>query len=105
MVRRPFFAWTVLALSTAACSSSSSGSALSDSTPAGSDGRGMAGRATSVRFDDPALASDPGSIQPVTIHVEPPGKYAVRVALVGSALDASLDKSDTETDDGGGATI
>jgi hypothetical protein len=78
----------------AGCSSSNSGggAALGSSAP------GTAHGGAALAFDGPStLEIAPGALHEVAVSASPPGAYLVRFALLGDALDASLDRASLTT--------
>ncbi len=76
----------------------------------GNGGQGGSGGAidvpTSLAFDPATtLTLVPGEEQPIALDTDPPGVYRVRFALLGDFQDASLDKSEVDTDSSGHAEL
>lgn len=61
--------------------------------------------ATGAAFAVASLVMAPGEAREITLRIEPPGRHRVRFALLGDALDASLDRTEVDTDETGRATV
>jgi hypothetical protein len=59
--------------------------------------------AETIKFSESSLVFVPGKSRPLGLRVTPKGAYPVRLALVGTTLDAYLDHSQVETDSEGSA--
>jgi hypothetical protein len=88
------------------------GCGASDDAGEGSSGTGGAGGGggvngpTSIEFDaSGTLTMIPGENRTLSLHANPPGVYTVRFALLGDFKDASLDKSEVDTDSSGHAEV
>lgn len=95
----------LLAMLVVACGSDDAdvdGDAAVDATPPGAPTEAAA---TGAAFSVEALVMTPGEARELTIRIDPPGQYRVRFALLGDALDASLDRTEVETDETGRATV
>jgi hypothetical protein len=67
---------------------------------------GIVNGPTSIEFDaQSTLTMIPGEVRSVSVSAKPPGVYPVRFALLGDFKDASLDKSEIETDSSGNAEV
>lgn len=77
----------------------------SSGTGGGGSG-GVVNGPTSIEFDDEGtLTMVPGDMRTLSLHAKPPGVYTVRFALLGDFKDASLDKSEVDTDSSGNAEV
>src|SRR5947208_3235585 len=64
------------------------------------------GSHATLAFPDPGtLELAPGEMRLVSVDAAPPARYEVRFALLGDALDASLDQSTVIADASGRATV
>lgn len=61
--------------------------------------------ATGASFALGALVMAPGEAREITVRIVPPGRHRVRFALLGDSLDASLDRTEVDTDDDGNAVV
>jgi hypothetical protein len=85
----------------AACSSADATSSSADAGPSGS-----AHAPVAVAFDlDGPLTLAPGALRSIDVRVTPPARASVRFALLGDALDASLDRVSVDTDASGRGSV
>ncbi|HOU93226.1 MAG TPA: hypothetical protein PLU22_19375, partial [Polyangiaceae bacterium] len=61
--------------------------------------------ATGASFAVGALVMAPGEAREIAVRIVPPGRHRVRFALLGDSLDASLDRTEVDTDDDGSAVV
>ncbi|MBN2193949.1 MAG: hypothetical protein JW751_14125 [Polyangiaceae bacterium] len=71
----------------------------------GAGGAAPAPPTTRVEFAVDGLEMAPGEARELNVKIEPPGVYRVRFALLGDALDASLDSTEVATEPDGTCSV
>lgn len=80
--------------------------AAESSGTGGNGGGGGVSGPTSIEFDSSStLTMIPGEVRKLTLTTNPPGVYTVRFALLGDFKDASLDRSEVDTNASGHAEV